>query len=570
LLKVQMEQFEKKKQDLIDRKELFEDPDFPANSGILDSDHAKNPNVVWRRPEEILKQYSLVPKFIVGSRVRFDVDQHVLGDCWFLAALATLATRPALLETVAPSNQSFEPGKYAGIFRFNFWRYGKWEQVIIDDRLPTLDGYLIYCYNHDEENEFWSALCEKAYAKFYGSYQAIHGGWPQEALVDMTGAVTEEMELNEDLVSPDRLWKRMLTCNNPDYGALLNAVIYYPLKPKIFGLPYLHCYSITAAKEVSLKGPDFQINTTLPPYYRLARRNEVVENTEGIKNAIAQWARIELEDGEIQGPGLPWAIVQEKSDGYKHKLIIKDTEKVRLVRVRNPHGNYKEFQGIWSEGSSIWNSLSEETRQSLDLRVADDGEFWMTLDEFIKYFDFLSLTHLTRVTFEPIMFDQNRRFFLDRDKFEWGEKTFKGSWPTSDQPEGQTPSSYVVELSRPLDFGPDDKVPLIVSLTQMNRRRLHHNKRLQIGFHIGKPKTSVGENKFYKLEEGEVDVVSSAWPTGRADLREFAKTFFLMPGTYIVMPDEAEQTADGEFLFRVMTLGATTCYKNQEDKSSEE
>ena len=89
-----------------------------------------------------------------------------------MASLATLATRPTLLERVAPSNQSFESGKYAGIFRFNFWRHGEWEQVIIDDRLPyNLDPKngdeprLCYCHNKEEENEFWSALLEKAYAK---------------------------------------------------------------------------------------------------------------------------------------------------------------------------------------------------------------------------------------------------------------------------------------------------------------------------------------------------------------------------------------------------------------------
>ena len=84
-----------------------------------------------------------------------------------------MATRPALLENVVPSNQGFESGSYAGIFQFNFWRFGKWEQVIVDDRLPynTKHERLCFCHNRDEPNEFWSALCEKAYAKCFGSYE---------------------------------------------------------------------------------------------------------------------------------------------------------------------------------------------------------------------------------------------------------------------------------------------------------------------------------------------------------------------------------------------------------------
>ena len=54
---------------------------------------------------------------------------------------------------------------YIGIFHFNFWWYGRWVEVIIDDFLPT-DGYrLIYGRNREEPNEFWAALLEKAYAK---------------------------------------------------------------------------------------------------------------------------------------------------------------------------------------------------------------------------------------------------------------------------------------------------------------------------------------------------------------------------------------------------------------------
>ena len=91
----------------------------------------------------------------------------------YLAALTTIATRPALLENVVPSNQSFESGQYAGIFHFNFWRYGQWEQVIVDDRLPfnMRENRLCFSHNEDEKNEFWSALCEKAYAKCFGSYE---------------------------------------------------------------------------------------------------------------------------------------------------------------------------------------------------------------------------------------------------------------------------------------------------------------------------------------------------------------------------------------------------------------
>ncbi|KAL6740098.1 hypothetical protein Aduo_013485 [Ancylostoma duodenale] len=172
-------------------KVLFVDPEFPATDSSLYYDERPKGKIEWKRPSDIVEN----PQFIVGETSTFDVEQGGLGDCWFMAAVATLTQVEELFYRVVLPDQSFTEN-YAGIFHFRFWRYGKWVEVVIDDRLPVVNDELYSMHSH-EENEFWSALLEKAYAKLYGSYENLKGGFPAEALEDLTGGLTESYDLRK-------------------------------------------------------------------------------------------------------------------------------------------------------------------------------------------------------------------------------------------------------------------------------------------------------------------------------------------------------------------------------------
>ncbi|XP_041660791.1 calpain-3b isoform X2 [Cheilinus undulatus] len=182
------------------KKVVFEDPLFPANDSSLFYSHKPSMKIEWKRPSELCED----PQFIIDGAKRTDICQGKLGDCWLLAAIACLTVNEKLLYRVIPPDQSFTEN-YAGIFHFQFWRYGEWIDVVVDDRIPTCNNQLVFTKSF-RENEFWSALLEKAYAKLHGCYEALKGGNTLEAMEDFTGGVTEFFELSE---SPKELYKIM-------------------------------------------------------------------------------------------------------------------------------------------------------------------------------------------------------------------------------------------------------------------------------------------------------------------------------------------------------------------------
>jgi hypothetical protein len=110
-----------------------------------------------------------------------------------LGSLCCLATRADLLKNLIAYD-----GLRQGFAVLQFFKNGQWQPVVVDTRLPCNPKTKKLLYARcQQESEFWVALLEKAYAKLHGNYEELNGGKMYEALVDLTGGITEKLRLKE-------------------------------------------------------------------------------------------------------------------------------------------------------------------------------------------------------------------------------------------------------------------------------------------------------------------------------------------------------------------------------------
>ncbi|XP_057295550.1 calpain-A-like [Hydractinia symbiolongicarpus] len=199
------------KRSCIQQGKLYEDAEFPPLYSSMFFSHIPDMDIEWKRPHELCAE----PQMFICGAGRDDVKQGVLGNCWFLASIVALTVHPKLFVRIVPINQTLDilDKQYCGLVVFRFWQFGKWVEVVIDDRLPTSNGRLLFLHSC-ERSEFWAALLEKAYAKLYGSYEALNGGNACEAMEDFTAGITQSYNMD---ISPQDLYTALsnaLSCGS--------------------------------------------------------------------------------------------------------------------------------------------------------------------------------------------------------------------------------------------------------------------------------------------------------------------------------------------------------------------
>ncbi|KAF4570105.1 hypothetical protein EYR40_009090 [Pleurotus pulmonarius] len=285
------------------------------------------------------------PQFFVDGADANDIVQGALGDCWFLSALAMMATAKGLVEKFCVARD-----EVVGVYGFVFFRDSYWVPVVIDDmlytsipkfeelnkserhlyhnsrdiynRLARKGNKTLYFAKSGTEGETWVPLLEKAYAKLHGDYASLSGGEASEAVEDLTGGVATIIPV-KDILDIDKFWHDELCKANVD---------------RLFGCSF-DSLDTTRSGEPDVK----------------------------VSGLIGGHAYSVLRAVECRGK--------------------------RFVILRNPWGK-SEWTGPWSDGSKEWSAEWLEILPEIGHVFGEDGQFVMEYSDFLDCWDQIDRTLL--------------------------------------------------------------------------------------------------------------------------------------------------------------------------------
>jgi len=168
---------------------VYQDVSMPADNSSLWWDAAQARSIrkgwstrkyIWKRAFEINTRS---PGTLWGSKgiLPAGVRQGGLGDCWWVAVASALAEYPDRIKKIF---KNYDQAK--GIYEMEMWSGGMPTKVVVDDRLPTINNNPQMA-RQSANGAWWLPILEKAAAKYWGTYERMHGGNGGEAYQQLTG-----------------------------------------------------------------------------------------------------------------------------------------------------------------------------------------------------------------------------------------------------------------------------------------------------------------------------------------------------------------------------------------------
>lgn len=270
-----------------------------------------------------------------------DLLQGSIGNCWFVAAAASMAEFPNEVRRIFCSSTDLEP---SGCYTLRLYDHnqGRISDITVDEFIPCYqrrwwDEHGKPLFAKPNGNEAWVLLLEKGMAKMFGSYSKLDSNNPAVAFRALTGEKNTFM------------WKKV--------GGSWNK---WKLSESGFH------FTETWPSMVSNRYSDDEFFLELAKYdssnFLMSASLKVVHARE-----------------RRRGDGLV--------EGHAYSLLqVVHVEGQSLCCLRNPWGVGTQYKGAWSDRDSMWERFPK-VRDRLRPKFVEDGIFWMSWSDFVSRWD---------------------------------------------------------------------------------------------------------------------------------------------------------------------------------------
>ncbi|XP_060929695.1 calpain-12 [Limanda limanda] len=281
-----------------------------------------------------------------------------------------------------------------------------------------------------------------------------------------------------------------------------------------------------------------------------------------------------------------------------HAYAITDSDKVKnasdeilLLRLRNPWG-FVEYRGPWSDKAKEWDAVDKAEKQRIDLKKREDGEFWISAEDFCRLFNIVELCSLNPDSLDmanaPVSpsppasqaswtISEHEGFWVPGSSAGGSRRYHQTFWKNpqfqlilreQDQPEEEEEEEDEDDEDDEVEVTPEEKkraekqkqkakqCTVLVELLQKNRRQRDKVHFLYVAFHIYKvpdelQDVCLGRDFFLKNR-----------PVGRSGKyqaqRGVWRKLHLDPGNYIVVGSTYRPNNLGDFFVRIFSKTGNT------------
>ncbi|XP_005368030.1 calpain-13 [Microtus ochrogaster] len=224
----------------------------------------------------------------------------------------------------------------------------------------------------------------------------------------------------------------------------------------------------------------------------------------------------------------------------QHAYTVTGAEQIRyqkgweeIIRLWNPWGN-TEWKGRWRDGSQEWEETLDPRKSQL-YENKDNGEFWMSCQDFQENFSCLFICNQIPITLDHGVTPNER----------WRQMMFKNQVISGNMAGGHgRDTQYLFGVQEPTDGN-----NVVVAFTITSQSLKTEEDIFPLQFQVFKV-----DSQFQKFQERLPPAFFSPFRNAAQGIDyvskcNFTKSFHLSPGTYVVVPSAHRKEV--EFLLRI-------------------